>query len=64
MVMAVGKYDFKKILLALKDSILALMMPVIILGGIYSGLFTATKHTCSCCLRFNRRCVYLPLKLH
>lgn len=37
------KYDFKEFLLALKDSILALMMPVIILGGIYSGLFTATE---------------------
>ncbi len=28
---------------ALKGSILALMMPVIILGGIYSGIFTATE---------------------
>ncbi len=28
---------------ALKGSILALMMPVIILGGIYSGVFTATE---------------------
>lgn len=37
------KYDFKEILVALKDSILALLMPVIILGGIYSGYFTATE---------------------
>ncbi|MBD8032793.1 TRAP transporter large permease [Solibacillus merdavium] len=37
------KYDFKEFFLALKDSILALMMPVIILGGIYSGFFTATE---------------------
>lgn len=37
------KYDFKEFFIALKDSILALMMPVIILGGIYSGLFTATE---------------------
>lgn len=29
--------------LALKDSILALFMPIIILGGIYSGIFTATE---------------------
>ena len=28
---------------ALKDSILAILMPVIILGGIYSGLFTPTE---------------------
>lgn len=37
------KYDVKEFFIALKDSILALMMPVIILGGIYSGLFTATE---------------------
>lgn len=37
------KYDVKEFFVALKDSILALMMPVIILGGIYSGLFTATE---------------------
>lgn len=37
------KYNIKEFFIALKDSILALMMPVIILGGIYSGLFTATE---------------------
>ena len=37
------KYDFKEFFIAFKDSVLALMMPVIILGGIYSGLFTATE---------------------
>ena len=37
------KYDFKEFLVAFKDSILALLMPVIILGGIYSGYFTATE---------------------
>ncbi|MER1958405.1 MAG: TRAP transporter large permease [Solibacillus sp.] len=37
------KYNAKEFFIALKDSILALMMPVIILGGIYSGLFTATE---------------------
>ncbi len=31
------------------DSILALMMPVIILGGIYSGLFTATESAAIAC---------------
>ncbi|MFF5995887.1 TRAP transporter large permease [Lysinibacillus sp. KU-BSD001] len=37
------KHSVKELLIALKDSILALMMPVIILGGIYSGFFTATE---------------------
>ncbi len=34
---------FKKLWNPLKDSILSLMMPIIILGGIYSGAFTATE---------------------
>ena len=33
----------KEVLLIFKDSIWALLMPVIILGGIYSGLFTPTE---------------------
>lgn len=37
------KYNFKEFFIAFKDSILALLMPVIILGGIYSGIFTATE---------------------
>nr|WP_242702395.1 TRAP transporter large permease [Achromobacter sp. SD115] len=36
----------KGVLVALKDATLALMMPVIILGGIYGGLFTATEASC------------------
>ncbi|OAD14445.1 C4-dicarboxylate ABC transporter permease [Achromobacter insolitus] len=36
----------KGVLIALKDATLALMMPVIILGGIYGGLFTATEASC------------------
>jgi len=39
----VEKSDFPTVLRAFKDSILALLMPVIILGGIYSGLFTPTE---------------------
>lgn len=39
----VEKSDFPTILKAFKDSILALLMPVIILGGIYSGIFTPTE---------------------
>ncbi|MPM24388.1 C4-dicarboxylate TRAP transporter large permease protein DctM [bioreactor metagenome] len=33
----------KKVLAALKSSVLALLMPVIILGGIYGGFFTPTE---------------------
>lgn len=36
----------KGVLVALKDATLALMMPVIILGGIYGGLFTPTEASC------------------
>ena len=37
------KFTAKQRLHALKDSIWALMMPVIILGGIYGGIFTPTE---------------------
>lgn len=37
------KTSFKKLLLSFSDSILALFMPVILLGGIMSGFFTATE---------------------
>ena len=35
--------DFKTVLKYFKDAILALMMPFIIIGGIISGIFTATE---------------------
>lgn len=38
----------KKIII--KDSLLALLMPLIILGGIYSGAFTATESAAVACL--------------
>lgn len=38
-----GKTDWKEKITALKDGFWALMMPVIILGGIFSGLFTPTE---------------------
>lgn len=38
-----GQFSFKNLGHALKDSIWALLMPVIILGGIYSGIFTPTE---------------------
>ena len=37
---------FKEILIAFKDAIWALFMPVIILGGIYGGIFTPTEASC------------------
>ena len=36
----------KGVLVALRDATLSLMMPVIILGGIYGGLFTPTEASC------------------
>ncbi len=45
---------------AFREAILALMMPVIILGGIYGGLFTATEASCIAVLYglFLGMCVY------
>ena len=37
------KIGLKDILIAVKESILAIIMPVIILGGIYGGIFTPTE---------------------
>ncbi len=36
----------KEIFAALREALLALLMPVIILGGIYGGIFTATEASC------------------
>ena len=36
-------WDFKKVLKAFKDGFWAIMAPVVILGGIYSGFFTPTE---------------------
>jgi tripartite ATP-independent transporter DctM subunit len=36
-------FELKGFVLCLKDSILALIMPLIIIGGIFSGLFTPTE---------------------
>lgn len=38
-----GHFDGKLALEALKNAFFALLMPLIILGGIYSGIFTATE---------------------
>lgn len=37
------KYSWKERLIAFKDSLLALAMPIVILGGIYGGYFTPTE---------------------
>ncbi len=37
------RFELKEFLVAFKEAIWALMMPVIILGGILSGIFTATE---------------------
>ena len=39
----VGSFSFKKMLIAFKDSFFALLTPVIIIGGIYGGIFTPTE---------------------
>ncbi len=42
----VMKYRFKEIIKSVKDGFWALLSPVIILGGIYSGVFTPTEAAC------------------
>ena len=37
------KFSFKRFLLSFKDAVWALIMPIIILGGIYAGIFTPTE---------------------
>lgn len=44
------KYPAKEYLIRFKDAFLALLMPVIILGGIYSGMFTPTESAAVACV--------------
>src|SRR5690625_389600 len=44
------KVPFKEKLVAFKDAILALLMPFIILGGIYTGVFTPTESAVVACV--------------
>ena len=44
------KYTTKDYLVRFKDAVLALMMPVIILGGIYAGIFTPTESASVACV--------------
>ena len=43
-------FSVKGVLVALKNAIWALFMPIIILGGIYSGLFTPTEAAAVACV--------------
>lgn len=44
------KYKPKEYILRFKEAFLALLMPVIILGGIYSGIFTPTESAAVACV--------------
>lgn len=44
------QYSKKEKTRIIKESLLALLMPIIILGGIYSGVFTATESAAIACL--------------
>ena len=44
------KYPIKEYFLRFKDATLALLMPVIILGGIYAGIFTPTESASVACV--------------
>lgn len=40
---SIAKFQFGELIASMKDAALALFMPVLILGSIYSGIFTATE---------------------
>ncbi len=44
------KFSLKRVVVSFKDSIWALLTPVTILGGIYSGIFTPTEAAAFSCL--------------
>lgn len=46
----VGRYSLKEVFITFKDAILALLMPIIILGGIYTGVFTPTESAAVACV--------------
>lgn len=46
----IKKFNFHDFFQALKKSILALLMPVIVLGGIYGGIFTPTEAAAVSCV--------------
>ncbi|MGI5091073.1 TRAP transporter large permease [Treponema socranskii] len=52
-------FSGKKVLKALKDSVFALLMPLIILGGIYAGIFTPTEAAAVAVLYGTIICVFV-----
>lgn len=42
--------SLKEIVVAFRESVLALLMPIIVLGGIYGGIFTPTEASAVACL--------------
>lgn len=44
------KYPVSEYFIRFKDALLALMMPIIILGGIYAGIFTPTESAAVACV--------------
>lgn len=44
------KFSFGRLMATFKDAILALLMPVIVLGGIYGGIFTPTEAAAVACV--------------
>ncbi|MBS6396436.1 MAG: TRAP transporter large permease [Clostridiales bacterium] len=45
-----GRVSAKQVLVSFKEALLAIFMPVIILGGIYGGLFTPTESAAVACV--------------
>ncbi|OPL07601.1 MAG: C4-dicarboxylate ABC transporter permease [delta proteobacterium ML8_F1] len=45
-----AKFEFRKVLTAFRDAIWALFVPVIIIGGIYGGVFSATEAAVVACV--------------
>ncbi len=45
-----GKVSAKQVMVSFKEALLAIFMPVIILGGIYGGLFTPTESAAVACV--------------
>jgi C4-dicarboxylate transporter DctM subunit len=45
-----AKFQFRKVMVSFKDAIWALFVPVIIIGGIYGGVFSATEAAVVACV--------------
>ena len=45
-----GKFSFAELVSATKSSIWAIIMPIIVLGGIYAGVFTPTESAAVACI--------------